>query len=175
MNGRRALTPLLLMTLPVLAAGQGSGSPRTTWWGEWGGGVTISDNPLGLTVRAALAVENQNRVILARAVSAIDIIGILGAAFGTDSGTLSTADYGLLVGRTGGSGIWHRYAAIGVGAAEIHRTDAATAHRLALLVEAGIAARVLPFAGVAAHLFGDVNTAQPFGGFALSLRVGRLR
>jgi hypothetical protein len=62
-----------------------------------------------------------------------------------------------------------------VGAAEIHRTDAPTAHRVALLLEAGLAARLLPFAGVAAHVFGDLNTAQPFGGFALSVRVGRLR
>lgn len=175
MKGSCRVLALLLAWLPSVAAGQAASLPRTTWWGDWGGGVTVSDNPLGLTVRAAVGVERDRRVIVARAVSAIDIIGILEAAFGTDSGALSTADYGVLIGRAGGSGIWRRYAAVGVGAAEIHRSDAPPAYRVALLVEVAWAARLLPFAGVAAHLFGDLNTAQPFAGFTLGLQVGRLR
>jgi hypothetical protein len=102
------------------------------------------------------------------------LIGFLNAAFGTGGGTLAASDVGLLYGRAGRPRMLHRYAALGAGVAEINGTGGVE-YRLALLLEAGASLRLLPFLGVAAQLFGDINTAQSFAGFTLGVQLGRLR
>ena len=49
-----ALALTVLAAPPPGAAAQAPAQPVTVW-GEFGGGLTVSDNPLGLTLRAAVA------------------------------------------------------------------------------------------------------------------------
>ena len=172
-------TVLLALVLLLLPPACGAQTPEVPWTVDVGGGVGGSTHGYGLLLHAGVGTPLGDAVVRWTKVDGIRILEKPGSA----------RDFALLYGRTrrGRTG-WVR-GALGVGRVEAIRAGQATvcspfigcayekverrSTGLALQVD-GVWTFSSPV-GLGLTAFGNINSADSFGGIVLSLHFGRLR
>jgi hypothetical protein len=93
------------------------------------------------------------------------------ASIGTKKGNNRMEEAGLLVGVASPPAVFHGAVAAGLGVAKDSRDSSV----IALPIEAQLSWRPIPWAGLGARVFANLNGLTNFGGVTLALQLGRLR
>ena len=147
-------------------------SSQVTGWINWSAGPSFDG---GMAAVASFNVQHKQFVISMRHTGAIDGAGLL--SFGLAGESYS--DHALLF-RLAAQQKW-AHASLATDIARFKRTqitffDGETVKSgIGLPLEAQLMIKVLPFAGIGATVFGNLNSDKSFGGFTLGLQIGKLR
>ena len=133
--------------------------PPVTWWGQvaLGAGGAADSGFYASAISAAVQVRH------------ILLMGRM-ASLGTENRT-RMGEVGVLVGVATRPAAFHAGIAAGLGIATADQDSSA----IALPIEAQLSWRPIPWAGLGARLFGNINRMTNFGGVTVALQVGRLR
>ncbi len=142
------------------AAQTGSTSrPPVTFWGQLALGAGGAADSGFYAAALSAAVQVRHILVLGRV-----------ASIGTED-RKRMEEVGILAGVATRPAVFHAGVAAGLGISTADGDSSA----IALPIEAQLSWRALPWAGLGARVFGNVNRLTNFGGVTVALQLGRLR
>lgn len=149
------------LTINTAASAQTGTTSRApaTFWGQLALGAAGAADSGFYTAAISAAVQVRNILVLGRVVS-----------IGTDNRT-RMEEVGILAGVATRPAVFHAGIAAGLGIATADGDSSA----IALPIEAQLSWRPIPWAGLGARVFANVNRLANFGGVTVALQLGRLR
>lgn len=167
---------LLGAVSPPPAAAQRAAPQSHTYWLT--GGVGRAEFGAFTEIGAHLSAAYQfgGHVAAVRSAASLDI---LGALVGNAGDVIAVQDVGVLLGHGTRPGSFHASGAAGLGVVQVTRTttsggESSTSH-FGVPFELQLFWRPTRVVGVGLYTYGNLNRAQSFWGWSVSIEVGRLR